>query len=362
MKPFSQTNLITKIAELDQLSPSTLDTYTQKVSVLVSHCQKQGRSSTIENMAEVLDDLVKEQKITRSTSRIYKAALLNKIVVDASNQIDKGLPLNWHHEMFTLVESINSRLAPSNSHQTSSLKLKKFPIDLISKLEKLRREDYRYRNLDFLILFLKANLIVGLRPVEWANASLFTYTGKGKIQKTNSSPALNVRNAKATHGRGNGTDRDIVFNGINVEELGDIIQFTKIMQSHLDGLNSIRRKQRVIEVFKNTQQTLSRVLERINYPKGKRPTLYSTRHQCIANSKSANLNDIEIAALFGHKTSETARIHYGKKRDGSGRVVIAPSVESILKVKEQILRQTNITIEMKKESDELAERWLKSKF
>ncbi|QTP13322.1 site-specific integrase [Serratia symbiotica] len=362
MKPFSQTNLITKIAELDQLSSSTINTYTQKVNVLINHCQKQGKESSIENMTSTLDSLIKDRKITRSTSRIYKAALLNKIVIDASKNIDRGLSIDWHNEMFSLVEALDSKLAPINSQQTSSLKLKKFPDELISKIEKLEREDYRYRNLNFLILFLRANLLVGLRPIEWANASLFTYTGTDSFNKKNSCPALVVGNAKATHGRANGIERDIVFNGISIEELGDIIQFTKLMQSHLNGLNSLERKQRTNDIFKNTQQTLSRVLERINYPKGKRPSLYSTRHQCIANSKSANLSEIEIAALFGHKTSETARVHYGKKRDGSGKVVISPSVESILKVKEQILKQYETNLELKKESDEIAERWLKSKF
>ncbi|MEA9392226.1 hypothetical protein SJI19_17005 [Acerihabitans sp. TG2] len=364
MKPFAQNNLMTKIAELEQLETSTQDTYTLKSKVLIRACEKNGLISSVKNMVAILEGMIQEKRITRSTARLYKSALLNRIVHEAQQAIDKGESIESYMHNYENADKINTRIAASHSTQTSALKLKRFPDDLIPKLEKLNLTDNRFKNLTFVLLFLKANLLVGLRPVEWANTSIFSYIDKpGTVKKgTKTTPALVVSNAKATHGRGNGIERDIIFNAITVEELGDILQFSKLMQTHLNGLYGEQRRKRAEDIFTNAQQTLNRALKSIKYPITKRPTLYSTRHQCIANAKSANLTDIEIAALFGHKTTETARIHYGKKVHGSGRVVIKPSNESIQMVKEQLLKEVANDLELRNESAEFAERWLKSKF
>ena len=49
----------------------------------------------------------------------------------------------------------------------------------------------------------------------------------------------------------------------------------------------------------------------------KRPSLYSCRHQLIANLKSAGYSLVDIACISGHLTDATASEHYGKKKFGN---------------------------------------------
>lgn len=69
---------------------------------------------------------------------------------------------------------------------------------------------------------------------------------------------------------------------------------------------------------------------------GEMPTIYSTRHQAVANARADGQTQQEIAALFGHSSTNTARRHYGKKYAGySGRSMRA-APESILAVRSTV--------------------------
>lgn len=367
MKPFAKRKLIEKIAQLEHLEQSTINTYADKYSIIVTAALKKGRNQVTSDLVATLNEMISERIIARNTARLYKASLLNRVVQNASAALDKGLPLDEYESEYEKIETINTQNAASTSKNTSALKLKQFPTEILQQIERLKFVDSsfnRFKNLDFVIKFIRANLVVGLRPIEWAEAVFFDYINieNNKEQTRTSSPALCVLNAKNSQGRANGNERDIIFDNITVEQLGDIIQFTKLLQANLDGYSGTEREKRANEIFVNAQQTFNRVIAKLKIPMSKRPTLYSTRHQCIANAKSSHLTDIEIAALFGHKTTETARMHYGKKIHGSGKVVIKPSKESIIKVKEQLLSYELNNLQMNEESKDFAEQWLKGKF
>lgn len=367
MKPFTKRKLIEKIAQLEHLEQTTMNTYGDKYSILVTAALKKARSQKTSDLVLTLNEMISERIIARNTARLYKASLLNRVVQNASAALDKGLPIDEYESQYEQIDTINTQIAAPSSKNTSALKLKQFPKEILDQIERMRFADSklsRFKNLDFVIKFIRANLIVGLRPIEWADAVFFDYINQdNNMDRTrNSFPALCVTNAKNTQGRANGNERDIIFDNISVEQLGDIIQFTKILQANLDGYLGKERDKRANEIFVNAQQTFNRVITKLKIPMSKRPTLYSTRHQCIANAKSSQLTDIEIAALFGHKTTETAKMHYGKKIHGSGGVVIRPSKESIMKVKEQLLNHELNNLQMNEESKDFAEQWLKGKF
>lgn len=61
----------------------------------------------------------------------------------------------------------------------------------------------------------------------------------------------------------------------------------------------------------------------------KMPTIYSTRHQAVANAKKEGLNPLVIAAMFGHSSIVTASRHYGKSMHGRGGSSVRPSVQNI---------------------------------
>ena len=71
------------------------------------------------------------------------------------------------------------------------------------------------------------------------------------------------------------------------------------------------------EYYAGISRRLYNITKRL-FPKNKkRPSLYSCRHQQIANLKSAGYSLVEIACLSGHLTDVTASEHYGKRRYGN---------------------------------------------
>ena len=66
------------------------------------------------------------------------------------------------------------------------------------------------------------------------------------------------------------------------------------------------------------------------------PTIYSTRHQAVANARADGLSQKEIAALFGHSSTNTARRHYGKRTAGYPGRTMRPAPESLQAVRSTI--------------------------
>ncbi|HDL7947173.1 TPA: hypothetical protein PXP79_004581, partial [Yersinia enterocolitica] len=174
--------------------------------------------------------------------------------------------------------------------------------------------------------------------------------------------ALCVKNAKTTHGRGNGEYRDIIFNDIDISSLAHIVHFKDLIDSALYRSPSPDKKKIAERLFHQAQETLRKALKKIGYGNNdKMPSLYSTRHQCVADAKNSGLNQTEIAALFGHWSPDTTKIHYGKKIHGINKLKIAPSVESInaVKITKSKLENDNKLYPSSNHID-LAKDWMKN--
>ena len=71
------------------------------------------------------------------------------------------------------------------------------------------------------------------------------------------------------------------------------------------------------------------------FPKKTKITLYSCRHQCIADLKHNGYQLSEIAAIVGHGNDATATEHYGKKRYGRKRGGLPqPNPNDVAKIKQ----------------------------
>lgn len=55
----------------------------------------------------------------------------------------------------------------------------------------------------------------------------------------------------------------------------------------------------------------------------RRPSLYTARH-LFASSAKTRLSQAEVAALMGHAVTETATLHYGKRRHAHGGGKVTP--------------------------------------
>lgn len=167
--------------------------------------------------------------------------------------------------------------------------------------------DSRRRYANDAVRWLAVGRLTGLRPGEWRGAEL----------KRDSSDAIQggswmlVLNAKNTQGRAHGPDRILILSRLTEDQLDAIADhIARIRRAVGDG-----SYEKLVSGCQEVVHDIARAL----WPRRKlHPSLYSGRHQFIADAKYANLTQEEIAALAGHASTETAARHYGRRHHGQG--------------------------------------------
>jgi len=199
------------------------------------------------------------------------------------------------------------------SNHTSATKDKKLSDkDRNSIIDWLNAHPTRYSNV--VAVLLRIGPEVGLRPCEWKSARV--------IKNTDGKHVLQVVNAKRTNGRANGNIRTLILDDLP-KVIVSIIEKSAIYFSKLDESGEWNR------IYNGCRKTLYRACRSLWSKRKKYPTLYSLRHQFAADAKSAGRTTVEVAALMGHASSETATAHYGKKRYGRNSCAVKPSVEDL---------------------------------
>lgn len=344
----------------------------------------------LEELVTNVINRAKTHQIRCSTFRQYKAAIcyglasilvmLNNDKID-ENELEAGLSYQLLNNLYKEILTVQIDYSINNTlpERTSSLKKKSFPEAFYYYLvemdvDKKKNVDSRF---NLLVDFVKANIIVGLRPIEWLDVRICS-----EVETQNL--ILLVENAKNSQGRANGDLRELKLVGATEEDKYNILKFyirfhnklTTVVSTFLEqhkhflAENSIsdthdsNALQYVLDEYEQTALDIPKseicddygipqngIAERIlnsiqnklfiiynQYLEGqesidtKRVTLYSTRHQCIANAKSSKLNIFEIAAFFGHSSTETSSRHYGKAWSGWSSFSFKPSLESISNV------------------------------
>jgi len=269
---------------------------------------------------------------------------------------------------------------------TSAKKKKDFPKPIVEWLLNFNATNMPIVRL--LQKFIQANLLIGLRPSEWLNVREACSMTKKTV--------LVVDNAKDSQGRANGHTRTLILENISLEEKRIIREFKEAFHQfleesyqqfkskcqayydkdprdktgkralghhHLDlhygeGLcwNPIIPSIPLEELAQfnsddshvlqpefariqlvRLQNALVRILSEcplMDCNDQTRPTLYSTRHQCIADAKHSKMNVFEMAAFFGHASVKTAREHYGKAGSGWRVFKFIPDPESVALVRQ----------------------------
>ena len=206
-----------------------------------------------------------------------------------------------------------------SSTKTSASKEKKFSEEdrqLIMKW--LSRHRSRYSAA--LTVLLAAGTLVGLRPSEWKTA---------KLTRNNGYAVLEVSNAKATNGRSNGGLRTLQLSDMPAAMIDLIDHFIKAVRN-FDKLGKWNN------LYDGCRKTLHKACRDL-WPNRKRyPSLYSLRHQFAADVKSAGMSKVEVAALMGHASPDTASHHYGKRRVGRGRCSVRPSESDVARLQDKV--------------------------
>lgn len=343
------------------LAADTRRDYARRLLILenqIHAIEGAGTTITPRRMAAHLRTLFAQGEIAQATARIMKAAVLFWVAENAQSLIaNGGEGLAEYESAYTEVRALATNTLPKRTTKTSSPKLKALPKDALEALSEYGARTPRAVNIGPLLAFLNANLLVGLRPEEWFDANLFTYLRRtGHSQ----SPCLGmrIRNSKTTHGRGNGTHREILLHGINAHDLASMMHFLTIVEAHRAENPSLSKSDLAKTFYSPLGQTMRNALNRVGYRKAATtPTLYSSRHQAVANAKFSGLTDREIAAMFGHSSTSTAKSHYGKKLSGWMKTQFRPSPESISKVPDRT-PQDNVA-QPKESTLRTAEEWIR---
>lgn len=252
-------------------------------------------------------------EVGKSTQRQYRAAIRHYIDYRGGRTV-LSIRSGKEQRAWEADQGV-ARLA-AKPRGTSSGKAKHIkPRELQSLCRELRskRSPIAHLAADLLV----AGYQFGLRPNEWAEAHFVFPDSAAETTKCDS--LLVVRNAKATQGRSFGSLRTLRFSRGSI----DSADLKACMRCNLAmKVRALKRRRERPPGDDNAdpcglramQQHLAQARKRRGYKR--KITLYSARHQFAANAKAAGLSQIEIAALMGHGSDETATEHYGKRRSG----------------------------------------------
>lgn len=198
--------------------------------------------------------------------------------------------------------------------RTSAMKKKSVTLgerDLINEviIKKVRapQPNYWYKPL---FAFFNAGLAIGLRPCEWQSALWHDNPISG-VDLT--PPILRVKNAKSTNGRSFDQYRYIGLSRLSEKQ----ILYVKIALTFAHNPTTIDGNEIPWEVFYKRMRSRLLTITTNLFPRAKRNiSLYSTRHQLIADLKASGISLPEIALIVGHGNDLTASEHYGKKNCG----------------------------------------------
>lgn len=167
---------------------------------------------------------------------------------------------------------------------------------------------------------LIASLQTGLRPSEWCAASISVHAATGR-------EVLRVQNAKNTNGRANGEYRELF-----IDELGEVERDAIKGAIAYCFARTTKDMARIQLAMKNEFEIARDKVIVQGKQRNSSVTLYSFRHQFIADAKKTFDDPVLIAALVGHSSTKTAFEHYGKRRNGRGKIKVYPTPESVAEV------------------------------
>lgn len=212
--------------------------------------------------------------------------------------------------------------------QTSSHKKKSFSVKEYKALEEMvLAGNYRWGKPT--LYWIKAGILIGLRPVEWQNVEYDEYEN-----------VLVVKNAKHTNGRANGSHRNLSLNHLSDEDLDIVLK-------HADFAKRMNENDNWKIYYQGCSNFVKYAVRKLWPHKERQPSLYSGRHQFSANMKASGCKRNEVAALMGHNTDETASQHYGKKIFGTR--VRKPEVNEVDLSKVKTVQPYKFSFKNKKE-------------
>lgn len=265
--------------------------------------------------------LIKLLPVLRPTSRRqYLAAskeylLMRREIAKTSLHICIVLDAAIQKLMLVQASDYNSinEIVKTWRGKTSNQKAKRISINELGELAKYAKS-IKGKWMKPAMLWMTANLIVGLRPCEWRSAY---------IEQSEGHTIMVIKNAKNTNGRSHGELRHIELSQLKREEL--CLVMLQLNATKLFATNDVEWN----KYYLGVRKAIYKITRGLLPAKRKYATLYTSRHQFAADAKSSGMSKVEVAALMGHATDETATMHYGKKKHGKGHCRVKATVADI---------------------------------
>lgn len=245
-----------------------------------------------------------------TTWRVYRQAAISTIQAMDSHEVEQALAmieaaidLDFGEARMTHVrrdaEGEGERTA---AHKAKSITYEQFTI-VVRDLPRASHSSY----VRPLAAWIVAGMATGLRPSEW-EAATFSYVDDPRARRGRR-VYLHVANAKATNGRANGERRTLDLTNLSDEGLEAVERFVEYAADWAHDGAFMKNKNACSRILREVSPILFRS------PNGKLLTLYTLRHQFVANMKTVYPAE-ELAALLGHSATDTQGVWYGKKRSG----------------------------------------------
>jgi integrase len=265
---------------------------------------------------------LEKKAISRGTWRQYKGSLLFVLEEEREEAIE-GVVAEELDEAIARLRAESQSGCLKQSDRTSGLKAKAFPaadFEIVANYLESRIGGKRgHRHANALLTFLRANRLVGLRPAEWESAGLVDLHG---------ALALRVGNAKHTNGRANGSHRHLLLDGLLPKQIGHLDEMLHMLVNFAsDPEYGFDRHMHQLRLY------MGKVVRRCLGKRKRYPSMYSFRHQFVANAKSGSRSQEEIAALVGHGSNATASQHYGRTTAGEGDVGVTAVASEVATVR-----------------------------
>ena len=296
------------VVEAGGRSPGTQASYRRRVENLRKrYAESRPAMPRQRGFAEFVIGLKGE--LTASSWRQYKASMVAVLEQELSKlfESDVGATEHWHicdtADALDLLKVTDQSGTLRSSTRTSARKAKHFPSEHRLLLEEAARN---YPSIwgRPLAQFLRANVLAGLRPIEWTRAVLTATRDDGLM--------LIVQNAKRDEVRAHGDERSLYFPSLAPSDRAVMADWYR----HAQHMHAADRYDMLIEGIGGLLRDLC-AKQRFPARTNCLYTLYSTRHQFAIVAKAAGLLPAEIAALLGHAVDMTAFAHYGRPSSSS---------------------------------------------
>lgn len=285
-------------------TPATTQSYQRVVQTLKNHVGRMQAAGDLplaadDNLLMALAWLELQPWIAPATARQYKAALCDHMRQHPGADDDEVMRLIEPDLDAAVLERVERLAEQRKLNLTNRRGAQQRATHLSAEdwkrlMEALYQSPSAYGRVA--ALWLAATRLVGLRPCEW--------TGARRV-----GIALVVCTAKATQGRAHGPTRSLNLSGLSPME----VQIIDRCLAEMDGREGPSYRQ----LYSRVRDLIADVGRRCLSPRSQYPSLYTARHMFASAAKST-FTKVEVAALLGHGSVDSAAVHYAAARYARG--------------------------------------------